>query len=170
MITVIQYFWRLCMMQANPSQAPTATWFVAALLAVNVLVSVVLSTYINEDISALTVTSAILTQQAALAGLLWVALYLRELPQRFLATFTSWLGCDLVISVALALALPIFAQLNPENEAAKQVAVLPFFVWTIAAYANVARHAFNTSLGMGVMIALGLSVLATAISQLAINA
>ena len=85
------------------------------------LVSVVLSTYINEDISALTVTSAILTQQAALAGLLWVALYLREVPQRFLATFTSWLGCDLVISVALAVALPIFAQLNPENEAAKQV-------------------------------------------------
>lgn len=167
MLTVISYFWQLALLRANPSQVPTATWFVALVIAANLVVSIALSTVLSDGTAPLRIATAILVQQAALAGLLWTGLYLRELSSRFVPTFTAWLGCDLVITAVFGLLLPALQQLTG---AQPTPGMLVFFFWSMAAAGNILRHAFNVGMPLGVAIALGLTMFATVISQTAINA
>ncbi len=166
LLTVIQYFWQLCMLRAHPGQVPTAGWFVALVVLINLGLSIALSKLIN-DIDTLRITTAIIVQLATFAALLWSGLYLRELPQRFTATLTAWLGCDTVITAVIGAVLAVLSRIN-ENAASGAILVL--LVWSLAVGAHIVRHAFNVSMGFGVVIAIGLTMLATMISQTAIAA
>ena len=167
MLTVIQYFWQLALLRANPSQVPTATWFVAGVVIANLLLSVVLSSALSPETPVLRISTAIIVQQATLAALLWTALYLRELPQRFMATFAAWLGCDLIITAIFALVLQVVSVLTDAQPGA---VFFVFMFWSIAASANILRHAFNTGMPMGVITSLGLTFFATLFSEAAIHA
>ena len=162
MTAVLQYFWRLSLLQAHPSQVPTAIWFIAGLLLANLALSVVLSHLLSDEAPVRMIATAVIAQQAALAGLLWVGLYLRELPDRFLATFTAWLGCDLLITAIFGALLPLLLSLS---DTLPQTLSLVFFFWTIAACANICRHAFNVSMTMGVVIAFAAMLFAFAVGQ-----
>ena len=167
MKAVILMFWRICLLKQSPAYVPTQSWFVAAVVLGNLLTSVVVSLSIDQEASGLEITTRVVVGQATYAGLVWMATYLREFPARFAGTLTALFGCDLLITAAFGALVPIFGLFN---ESALSVLSLGFLVWSLAVAGFILAQALSVQVGIGVLLALGMTVLTVATGQIAIGA
>jgi hypothetical protein len=167
MKVVLQMFWRICLLRQSPAYVPSESWFVAAVVIANLLTSVLVSTLIAED-SLLSITTLVLVNQAAYAGLLWMATYLREVPDRFSTTLTAIFGCDLMITAIYGLVdIALLSSLEDRFQLAVQLA---YGVWGLAISGFILSKSLNTQFGIGVLLALGMSMLSGAAGYTAIGA
>jgi hypothetical protein len=114
----------------------------------------------------LTAATSIVVGQTTTAALTWIALNLRELGNRFIATITALFGCDLIITAAFALVLPI-TSLMPGIAA---LVFLLFLLWSVSVAGFILHRSLKVHIAIGIIVALGMSVMSVALSQLAIGA
>lgn len=167
MKVVLQMFWRICLLRQSPAQVPSASWFVATVVIANLLTSVLVSAAIADE-PLLTTTTLVLVNQAAYAGLLWLATFLREVPDRFTTTLTAIFGCDLLITALYGLVdVAILSNLEDRFQLAVQ---LGYGFWGLAISGFILSKSLNVQLGIGVLLALGISMLSGAAGYTAIGA
>jgi hypothetical protein len=166
MLTVITFFWRLCMLRAHSAGVPTASWFVAAVAIGNVCMSILLSILWSPDMAPRLAATAVVVQQAALACLVWAGLYFRNTPNRFSATITAIFGCDLLLTALLGSFTPLLTSL-PQNVFSSILFV--FFVWSIAIVGHILHQAFEVKYMPGVAIAFGFYLLSAAVGNVVLE-
>lgn len=167
MKVVLQMFWRMCLLRQSPAHVPSESWFVATVVIANLLASMLISAVISED-SLLTISTLVLVNQAAYAGLLWMATYLREVPDRFTTTLTAIFGCDLLITVLYGIVdIIVLSNLGDRFQFAVQ---LGYGFWGLAISGYILAKSLNVQLGIGVLLALGISMLSGAAGYTAIGA
>ena len=167
MKTVFQMFWRMCLLKQNPAQVPTQNWFVATVIGANLLTSIIVSFSIEQTAGTLEISTRIVVGQATTAALIWLATFLREFPNRFAGTLTALFGCDLIITACFGLLVPI---LMPFGDNALMVLTLAALVWSLSVTGFIVAQALSVQISIGILLALGIAVLSTATSQLAIGA
>jgi hypothetical protein len=167
MKTVFQMFWRMCLLRQNPAHVPTQSWFVATVIVANLLTSIIVSFSIEQTATTLEISTRIVVGQATTAALIWLATFLREFPNRFAATLTALFGCDLIITACFGLLVPIVL---PFGENALMVLTLAALVWSLSVTGFIVAQALSVQVSIGILLALGIAVLSTATSQLAIGA
>jgi len=90
---------------------------------------------------------------ALLAGFVWVALKVREHPERFNQTYAALLGISLVISL---LSWPLLGAMPSEWAANElhpaQMGLLALLVWSLIAQGQALRRALDVSAGMGLLL------------------
>ena len=166
MKTVFQLFWQMCLLRQSPEHVPTQSWFVATVVVGNLLTSVIVSLSIDQTGTMLEVVTRIVVGQATNAGLVLLATYLREVPDRFPATLTALFGCDLIITACFGALVPV---LTLAGESALGVLSLGFMVWSLSVAGFILARTLSVRVGIGVLLALGITVLTVATSQLAIG-
>ena len=166
MKAVLQLFWQICRLKQSPEYVPTQTWFVLLVVAANLICSVAVSLSAESAPGLLTTINSIVVGQTTTAALVWVALNLRDLGGRFLATITALFGCDLIITAVFALVLPL-TLLAPTMA---PLLFLLFVAWSVSVAGFILHRALQVPLALGIVVALGMSVLSLALSQLAIGA
>jgi hypothetical protein len=167
MKTVFQMFWRMCLLKQNPAVVPTQNWFVATVIVANLLTSIIVSFSIEQTATTLEISTRIVVGQATTAALIWLATFLREFPNRFAATLTALFGCDLIITACFGLLVPM---LMPFGDNALMVLTLAALVWSLSVTGFIVAQALSVQVSIGILLALGIAVLSTATSQLAIGA
>jgi len=166
MKAVFNLFWQICRLKQSPEFVPTQGWFVAAVIIANLFCSLLVSMTADSDLNVLMAVTSIVVGQTTTAALTWVALNLRELGGRFVATITALFGCDLIITAVFALVLPLTA-LAP---ALTTLVFVLFLLWSITVAGYILQRALKVNLPIGIMVAMGMSIMSVALSQLAIGA
>lgn len=166
MKAVFHLFWQICRLKQSPEFVPTAGWFVAIVIIANLFCSLLVSLTNDAELTLLSAATSIVVNQTTTAALTWVALNLRELGNRFIATITALFGCDLIITAAFAVLLP----LTKVAVSITALLFLLFLTWSIAVAGFILHRSLKTNLTVGIMVALGISVMSVALSQLAIGA
>ena len=167
MKAVLQMFWRICLLRQSPAYVPTQGWFVAAVVLANLLTGVIVSLSIDSETSTIEIVARGVVGQATNAALVWLATFLREFPGRFIGTLTALFGCELLISAAFGLLLPIFSQFG---DVAMSVLSLAYVIWSLTVSGFILAQALSVRVGIGILIALGITILSMATSQTAIGA
>jgi hypothetical protein len=167
MKAVIQMFWRICLLRQSPAYVPTQGWFVATVVFANLLTSVIVSLSIDMEADTIEIVTRVVVGQATNAALVWLATYLREFPSRFIGTLTALFGCDLLISAAFGLLLPVFFQFG---DVALSILSLGYVIWSLTVSGFILAQALSVRVGIGILIALGITILSMATSQTAIGA
>ena len=170
MKVVLQMFWRICLLRQSPAHVPSESWFVTTVVVANLLTSVLVSSLIASEAneSLISISTLVLVNQAAYAGLLWLATYLREVPDRFTTTLTAIFGCDLIITALYGLIdVAILSALDDRFQLAVQ---LVYGFWGLAISGYILSKSLNVQLGIGVLLALGISMLSGAAGYTAIGA
>lgn len=166
MKVVLQMFWRMCLMRQSPEFVPTHNWFVVSVILANLLCSLLVALILDTQTSTLQIMTRLVVAQATNAALLWLALYLREFPDRFSATLTALFGCDLILTAVFGAVAPMVLRFA---EQAITVLSLGFLVWSVAVAGFILHRALSVSLSIGIMVALGIMVLSISTSQIAIG-
>ena len=166
MKTVIQMFWRICLLRQSPAQVPTQSWFVATVVVANLLTSVIVSISIDQAATLLEITTRVVVGQATYAALVWLATYLREFPDRFAGTLTAIFGCDMIITAMFGVLVPIFRAFS---DGTLSILSLGFMVWSLAVAGFILAKALSTQIGIGILLALGMTVMTVATGQIAIG-
>ena len=166
MKAVFQMFWRICLLRQSPAYVPTQGWFVATVVCANLLTSIIVSLFIDLETDPIETVTRIVVGQAANAALVWLATYLRDYPDRFIGTLTALFGCDLLISALFGLLLPIFGQLG---DVAMSVLSLGYVIWSLSVAGFILAQALSVRVGIGILIALGITIVSMATSQTAIG-
>lgn len=164
MKAVLQLFWRICLLRQSPEIVPTQTWFVATVIAINLLGSMIVTSALDPAADMLTTLTRIVVGQATNAGLVWLALQLREQPQRLVATLTALFGCDLIITACFGLLVPLLSLLG---EAGLSFLSLGFLIWSVAVAGFIMSRALALPVAAGAVIAMGMMVFSVAMSQIA---
>ncbi len=161
MASVLKIFWNLCLLRIGPEAVPDQTWFVAAV----VLADIALSAFVNATIGSVGTATALgyaVVSLATVATVAWLALHLKGIAGRFPATLSALAGSDFLLTVIPAALAPI--------EVVQPVVIIAVFqIWLIVVWGFIFRHAFNTTLAFGILIAFGISVLTTIVAGVAIG-
>ncbi len=166
MKTVLNLFWQLCLLRQGPEHVPTQGWFIAAVVLGNLICSVLLAIAGNTEQQVLSIVTSVVVGQATTAGLVGLALFLREHPERLLATITAILGCDLIITACFVILMPLSSSLA---DTALSITYLAFLVWSITVTGFILHRALSTNLAIGITVAMGILVLSVSTSQVAIG-
>jgi drug/metabolite transporter superfamily protein YnfA len=140
----------LCLLRIGPQDLPgnpRLLWILAA--------SYILSgglMFMDKDGFATGMMQAAL-DAVLLAGFVWVALRVREHPERFNQTYAAMMGINLVITLLswpVVSAAPIEVVANELHPA--QIGLLALLVWNLIAQGQVLRRALDTSAGVGLLL------------------
>ncbi|MCZ6459002.1 MAG: hypothetical protein O6766_06525 [Gammaproteobacteria bacterium] len=166
MKTVLNLFWQLCLLRQSPEYVPTQSWFIAAIVVGNLITSALLAIAGSVEQPVLSVVTSVVVGQATTAGLVGLALFLREHPERLLATITAIFGCDLIITACFGVLMPLTSSLA---DTALSITYLAFLVWSITVTGFILHRALSTNLPIGITVAMGILVLSVSTSQVAIG-
>jgi hypothetical protein len=164
MKTIFDLFWQLCLLRRSPAYVPTYGWFVALVLIANLTSSALVTLGFGSDQSFLESLNNIIVGQTTTAALVFLALSLRSVSARFVTTITAMFGCDLIITAAFGLVLPLASQLGPM---AVSLVFLAFLIWSVAVAGYILHRALDVQLAIGVGVAMGISLVSVMISQVA---
>lgn len=164
---IFELFWQICLLRQSPAYVPTQGSFVALVLIANAIASTLVSLGPETELTVLDILTSVIVNQTVTALLVLLALALRNLTGRFVATITAIFGCDLIITACFALVLPISLMLG---QIATGLAYLMFLVWSVAVAGFIMHRALGVQLAMGIGVAMAISLLSVTVSQLAISA
>ncbi len=153
----IKTFFNLCLLRANPQDLPSSNRLLGvalvAHLAANLLTGLGETGLENALIAGVMDT-------LLLVALTHTGLMVRDLRARTRQTLTALAGSGALLAV-LAWAVVTAAE---TVTAQAWLVWLPFLFWFLAVYGHILRHAFNTGVGVGLLLATGyvlLSLLVT---------
>lgn len=154
MIAIFRFFIRLARLQQAPQDLPASLPLLVLMLLANILVGVIGgSRYFGDTLTAL---MANLVDVAVMAGVLWLLLSAHARQARFIQTATAMYGLGTLFGVVM-----LFPQQLSLLAGAGQLAallMLAVMVWSQVALGHVLRHALEKSLGAGIALAVGISV------------
>ena len=143
MKAILNLFWQICLLRQSPAYVPSHGAFVAAVVAANLIGSVLVSSALDGGVNTLRTATAVIVGQTATAVLVLLALSLKNLGARFVTTITAIFGCDLIITACFAGVLPLATQFG---DAALSVALLGFLVWSVAVAGFILHRALEAPL------------------------
>lgn len=153
----IKSFFNLCLLRANPQDLPSSNRLLgvalAAHLAANLLTGLGETGLENALIAGVMDT-------LLLVALTHTGLMVRDLRQRTRQTLTALAGSGALLAVLAWVVVTAAGTVTAQA----WVVWLPFLFWFLAVYGHILRHAFNTSVGFGLLLATGyvlLSLLVT---------
>ena len=152
MAALIHYFWRLCRLQAVPQDLPPSRGLLATSLLLYLAVGWLLE-YITGDFaedSAALITAAGGT--AVMVVLINLLLAVAQKPERAVQTLTALAGSQVVIGLVAWLLHLLLGDVAQGRLILPQLMLL---LWSIAVIAHILRHALSTSLGWGMVAAMG---------------
>lgn len=166
MSSVLKLFWNICILRSGPELVPSHTWFVATLIAIDVVCSVVVSHIFSAEPNAFKTIGYLVIVITTTATLTWFALYVRDLTERFQAVLAALLGCDCLLTALLGVLLSLNALMQ-----APATALLTgiFHMWAIVVWGFIYKRAFESNLTLGLLIALGVMFISFLIGQVAIG-
>ena len=168
MKAVFQLFWRICLLRQSPAHVPTQSWFVITVIAANLLTSVIVSVAADPAGDAMQIITRVVVGQTAYASLLWLATFLRQYPNRFPAALTALFGCDLLITAVFGSLFPLLGSLF--GTGALNLASTGFLLWSLAVAGFILAEALSVQLLIGILLALGMTVLSVSAGFVAIGA
>jgi len=143
-----RFFWQLCLLRRTPSDLPRSIWLLKGVLILNLL----LNTLLGLPVFGLSASVlAALLEMLLSAGLLFAALQVRGVAQRWLQSYSALLGAGVVLG-GIALAYRNLLGLAGVEETA--LPDLMLFVWSIVVMAHVLRHALDIRMAAAVLIVL----------------
>lgn len=138
----------ICLLRANPQDLPTSNALLGLALAAHFLANVL--TGLDEtNLENALIAGAMDT--LLLVALTHTGLMLRNLRERTRQTLTALAGAGALLAV-FAWAVVTAAETITQHA---WVVWLPFLFWFLAVYGHILRHAFNVTLGMGLLLATG---------------
>ncbi len=138
----------VCLLRANPQDLPASNALVGLALAVHFLANVL--TGLDEaNVENALIAGAMDT--LLLVALTHTGLMLRNLRERTRQTLVALAGAGALLAVA---AWAVVTATGMVTEQA-WVVWLPFLFWFLAVYGHILRHAFNVTLGVGLLLATG---------------
>jgi hypothetical protein len=150
-------FLNVCLLRANPQDLPTSNAFLAAALAAHFLANVLTGMDSADPTNALLAGAM---DTLLLVALTHTGLMLRNLRERTRQTLTALAGCGALLAV-FAWAVVTAAEAVTSHA---WIVWVPFLFWFLTVYGHILRHAFNTGVGVGLLLATGyvlLSLLVT---------
>ena len=157
MQALFNLFLDICLFRKGPQHVPfSATLLKLCLLAYGLsgLIVLVLSTPVPVALLQ------ILLDLVLLSGLLYLALTLYRHPRRFEQTLSALTGAGALIGL---LALPLMSWIVHQQPGGDiqlpSLLLLALMVWSIAIMAHILRYAFETSVWIGALYALGYTFL-----------
>jgi hypothetical protein len=167
MKAIFDLFWQICLLRQSPAYVPTFGWFVALVLIINVISSTLVNVGFGAETSVLEALTGVIVGQTVTAGLVLLALSMRNLAPRFVTTVTAIFGCDLIITACFGLVLPLATQIG---QMAVNLVFVAFLIWSVAVAGYIMHRALDVQLAIGIGVAMGISLLSVMFSQLAIGA
>ena len=167
MRALFNLFWQICLLRQSPAAVPANTALVAIIVLANLLCSVLVSSGFGTELSVLATANSVIVGQTATAALIWLALSWAGKGERFLTTLTAIFGCDLIITACFSLLIPATAALGG---AVSGVVVMLFMVWSVAVAGFILHRALEIRFGLGIALALGISLFSVILGQVAIGA
>lgn len=140
---------------------PTAPLFAAALAFVNIAASVLISRAIDENTSVSATLSLMMISLATQACLIYLALWLRSVPNRFVPTLSALLACDLVLT---AIAGVGFLAFTDPTSLPYQLFSVGYLIWSLGVNGWILQHALDAPFFVGLLIALFISLFAFAMA------
>lgn len=153
----IKTFFNLCLLRANPQDLPSSNRLLGVALIAHLTAN--LLTGLGETGLENALIASVM-DTLLLVALTHTGLMVRDLRARTRQTLTALAGSGALLAV-LAWAVVTAAEMVT---AQAWLVWLPFLFWFLAVYGHILRHAFNTSVGFGLLLATGyvlLSLLAT---------
>ena len=166
MMAVLLQFWRVCLLRQGPESIPGYAWFAILVTALNVLISMILRVNLDPESNVLEAATVITVNVATQATLLWATLYFKDLTRRFQTVLTALFGCDLIVTVLIAVTVIVGETLFGSVSPAVQI---PFLIWLFAIIGFILHRALDVALGIGVVIGFGIYFMAIVVSQAAIS-
>ena len=159
---ILAVFWNICLLRRGPELVPTHPLFITTIVIADVALSLFVSMQYGKNASLLQVATSTTVTMATLAGVVWVALNLRGLVNRYPATITALFGCDLLFTILVALLVPLLG--GADSPFSIGVAAVIGF-WSIAVNGFILHRAMNMSLFAGIVFAFGIAFLAFALAS-----
>ena len=158
---LLQLFWNICLMREGPERVPTQTGFLASLLVLHLTLTTALSVAFGNTDGTLSLAAQVVNRAVTAALLVWFALYVRELRQRFPATIGALFGTELLITLLLALVLMVMRSMEIDPTIPLRLLQL----WYLVIVGFIMHRALNISLGLGIAVALGIQLFSTIVSR-----
>lgn len=166
MKAILNLFLQICLLRQSPAHVPTQGWFVALVVLANLASSVIISRTIDPTVNLLQAATAIVVMQTVVAALTYLTLALNNRPGRFPTAITALFGCDLIITACQGLIMPLAFSWG---EAAANVSMAMFLVWTVAVFGFILHRAMEAPLAVGIGVAMAIVLVSGTFGQIAIG-
>jgi hypothetical protein len=164
MKSLVLVFWNICLLRRGPEQVPTAGWFIVAVAIADLLMGLVLSLRMDPEFQWLPALTYLLVNMAVIASVTWFALNLKGFDARFPATITALFGCDLLMTVVLA----IFSGFSGGLDSSLTIgAVAMIGIWSLAVTGFILHRAMQFSMTAGVLMAVAMALFSVTLGQAA---
>ncbi|MGR8948095.1 MAG: hypothetical protein ACU84Q_08625 [Gammaproteobacteria bacterium] len=157
-LALLRFFFEMCLLKKNPQQSPNSTFLLRLLvlsnIAINFLINVATTPF---PVALILAVLAIILVYGFTSTLLWTLKYSARARQ----TLTSIFGTDLIIA-GPAIGLRYWLQWLQESGQQSEIAILLWvvvFIWNLIVTAHIFRHAIDKPFGIGVIAAIGYSVI-----------
>lgn len=167
MKALLTLFWQICLLRQSPAYVPTHTWFVVLVVVANLTCSTLISIGLDPALDGLRTATSIIVGQTTTAALVLLALTLKDLGGRFLATITAIFGCDLLITACFGVIMPLGALWGTT---ATTLALLLFLIWSVAVAGFILHQALEVQMPIGIGAAMLITLMSVTVGQLAIGA
>lgn len=152
----------IALLRQGPQILPASTFLLALALAAHLGTGVLLGLFsLSPALALFSALAGTLIMVALVHGLL----LLHRLHMRVIQTLTALAACEVLIGL---LALPLTALFYAGGGLAELAALLSLLLlgWNVAVAAHIFRHALNVSMGMGVLFAIGYTLISMSLSGL----
>lgn len=156
MLTVLKSFFALCLLRLRPQDLP-ASPVLAGFAAVCYVAAGLLMAL--QHMSPAGAAGLVALDTALFGFLIWLLLWIRLMPNRYLQTFTAMLGASAVLEI-VAVPLVLWQQsaiVGDQMTTAGVIVSLLLWVWlfwSLLVIGHIVRHAIDTILPIGVILAL----------------
>ena len=160
---LVQYYYRMTLLQAKPQDGPCSQVLQLVLLFLCFLVSVITALALYE------LWPSIAHSILDLAFLyLFTIVLLNSAKERIKQTFCAFLGSGFIISVVNAIAFNgLIKNKNVDSISSFDMSVFfLIFAWTILVYGHIVRHAIDVKLATGVGVVLGYTLVTMILRQI----
>lgn len=140
---------------------PSVPVFAAILACANVITSLLIRRALDADASMSATLSLVMVSIATQACLVYLALWLRGVPNRFVPTFAALLACDLTLTVFAGIGLLVFG--DPQS-LGNQLVSIGYLIWSLAVSGWILHHALNAPFFVGLLLALFMTLFALAMA------
>ncbi len=138
----------ICLLRANPQDLPASNALVGLALAAHFLANVL--TGFDEAGLQNALTAGVM-DTLLLVALTHTGLMLRNLRERTRQTLAALAGAGALLAVAAWAVVTLTGLVTGQA----WIVWLPFLFWFLAVYGHILRHAFNVTLGIGLLLATG---------------
>lgn len=165
---LLQRFFQICLFKAGPADLPASHWFLKLVCLMYFAVGVLVS-HIDHDWNASLAAS--FSDTLLLLAVVWLLLYLRRLPGRFLQTATAMAGTGAIMGL---LGLPIFwiyRQVEPHGQLTSLVLLLVLILmfWSLFITAHIFRNALGIRPGMAAIATVAYTILSLVVVGLTLS-